>query len=68
MIKLKACPFCGKKDELIVAVNVWDMVTAKCKRCRIEGPPSTTSEEAAQAWNTRAPERRRTAAAKRRRP
>lgn len=39
IIKLKLCPFCGGKGELVIS-NPWDPYEAhvRCAKCGIEGP------------------------------
>ena len=48
--ELKPCPFCGGKAEL--KNDLQDRVV--CTDCRANGPYFLTSNDAIEAWNTRA--------------
>jgi hypothetical protein len=56
-VELRACPFCGKTDQLYVAnvgVEHGDPEYAvECKRCWIRGPDDPNRVRAAYLWNTR---------------
>lgn len=50
--KLKPCPFCGQKPE-ILGDGTHDVFGVHCKQCDYELGYFDTTEEAAEAWNTR---------------
>jgi hypothetical protein len=64
--KVKACPFCGTKNDpdrgILSNVIVWvysiggergRAFAVRCTSCRSEGPTSLTEEEAMRSWNGR---------------
>ena len=56
--ELKACPFCGRDDELeishIGAAEEW-WWNVYCDHCCTHGPTAQTEAEAIATWNTRSP-------------
>lgn len=62
--KLDSCPFCGRKDNLILTVNPYTMfATASCETCNVKMKRSFSGNDRirelleelmADAWNKRA--------------
>ena len=55
--KLKPCPFCGERSQLIFMVSLdgyYYWIT--CGQCHAEGPPERTRVTRDKAWNRRAKE------------
>lgn len=58
-IKLKPCPFCGRKANFVIDAEYREKYEKngnwiKCSSCGVETPYFDTAEEAAAAWNKRA--------------
>jgi Lar family restriction alleviation protein len=60
-MRLESCPFCQSDD-----IRIFDFgegrannFHAHCSECLADGPIRPTRHEASEAWNTRAPERKR---------
>ena len=54
-MKLKPCPFCGRKGELWNNKLTYRLYGVICEECDCMTPYFTTREEAIEAWNRREP-------------
>lgn len=54
-MKLKPCPFCGRKGELWNNKLTYRLYGVICEECDCMTPYFTTREEAIEAWNRRKP-------------
>lgn len=53
-IKLKRCPFCGRKPELYTNYMYGEEIFHYyCPKCRIRAPSDFTKELAIERWNKR---------------
>ena len=51
--KLKPCPFCGSKDDLLINDEDYE-VFVFCWSCEARGPEMFSKNDAIEAWNRRA--------------
>ena len=54
MAELKACPFCGNSEELVIVSDSWHRhYRVECEGCKSAGPEEYTKSEAVKSWNAR---------------
>ena len=53
MEKLKPCPFCGEKAELLVVPDKSMKWLVRCKKCFANNGVFSSDHDAVEAWNTR---------------
>ena len=55
MKELKACPFCGNSEELLIVSDTWHRrYRVECESCKSTGPEEYTRREAIHSWEVRA--------------